>query len=539
MTAFKIQLTKVRHAPDLAPCPTCQHACRRQWTASRTALDLGLEGPCVLDVEVGVYVCSTCQRHFRHCPPFLRPRGIYTRRVVECVLASVFDDAMSIARVVERMARDFCLRISESTIRFWLKDHAHQHAQDFESDYLPWVVDNFSGVVCLDEVYQGDVALVLAVDPQGDRLLAFEFIENSGVTTSDIVTLLEELSALGVEPDQVVSDGAGIYPEAVARVWSQAKHQMCLFHQSKLVTAAGLKALASMRHDLPKPIRSSRSLAQGRLPKGRHRDQRIALVHAMRERGDSIRRIARSTGHSRTTVKAWLRRDSEVPVKMPEVSAQLLSSPHISKHRTDEPVEEPTQSQEGDEWEPSTLDACRRGLQQMRYALVGRERSWSQNQQELWEQMCASPLGRQLVEFREWMLGWYSIWWDEHDGRRDKDEARIRFRAWRDAPVARANTHLERLTGAMSDTLFERLSSFLEAPEFKSTSNAAERSARAFRQEQRPHFHWRTLQMSRMSLQRRAVRRMHTATGRGPTARAVSSARGRKPLRRPAHEHVV
>src|SRR6266508_5313846 len=53
---------------------------------------------------------------------------------------------------------------------------------DFTTDYQPWVVANFSGILCVDEVYQGDLALLLAVDPaapDGDRLVGYTLLANT------------------------------------------------------------------------------------------------------------------------------------------------------------------------------------------------------------------------------------------------------------------------------------------------------------------------------------------------------------------------
>src|SRR5260370_15765183 len=48
-------------------------------------------------------------------------------------------------------------------VRLWCRSFADQ--LDFSVDYQPWVVANFSGILCVDEVYQGELALPLAVDP--------------------------------------------------------------------------------------------------------------------------------------------------------------------------------------------------------------------------------------------------------------------------------------------------------------------------------------------------------------------------------------
>ena len=64
-------------------------------------------------------------------------------------------------------------------MRLWCRAFAEQ--VDFSTDYQPWVVANFSGILCVDEVYQGDLALLLAVDPaapDGDRLVGYTLLSN-------------------------------------------------------------------------------------------------------------------------------------------------------------------------------------------------------------------------------------------------------------------------------------------------------------------------------------------------------------------------
>ena len=47
-------------------------------------------------------------------------------------------------------------------VRRWC--HEYTESLDFE-DYQSQVVEEFSGILCVDEVYQGELALLLAVDP--------------------------------------------------------------------------------------------------------------------------------------------------------------------------------------------------------------------------------------------------------------------------------------------------------------------------------------------------------------------------------------
>ena len=59
-----------------------------------------------------------------------------------------------------RLARDFWVRPTEGMIRAWCRTYS-SHLDD-QASYLPWVVEEFSGILCVDEVYQGALALLLA-----------------------------------------------------------------------------------------------------------------------------------------------------------------------------------------------------------------------------------------------------------------------------------------------------------------------------------------------------------------------------------------
>ena len=65
-------------------------------------------------------------------------------------------------------------------VRLWCRAFAAE--VDFTTDYQPWVVANFSGILGVDEVYQGQLALLLAVDPaapDGDRLVGYTLLANT------------------------------------------------------------------------------------------------------------------------------------------------------------------------------------------------------------------------------------------------------------------------------------------------------------------------------------------------------------------------
>ena len=114
-----VRVRQVRWSPSVAPCDRCSQAAKRVSDATRTAIDVDLDHPVLLQVIVSVHCCQVCQHFFRAQPPFLRSDATYTNRVVAKAVASVHEDGMAVRRVAHRLARDFWVRPSERMIRVW------------------------------------------------------------------------------------------------------------------------------------------------------------------------------------------------------------------------------------------------------------------------------------------------------------------------------------------------------------------------------------------------------------------------------------
>jgi len=310
----------VRHVvwtlPD-APCDRCGQSASRFSTATRTAVDLDLDQPVLLLVTVSVHHCTSCRHYFRAQPPFLRPDATYASRVVAAAVASVYEDGMARTRVSRRLARDFWVRPSEAMIRRWCRDYAR--GLDFARDYQAWVIEEVSGVLCVDEVYQEHLALLLAVDPaapDGDRLVGYQLVQGV-VSTATMQGFLERLRAAGVDPAEVITDGSPLYPATLAAVWPTAAHQLCLFHQTRRVTKSVVQVIREMRAALPTPP-ARRPGRRGQRPAdpaasavGEPDDaQGPAAVRQLHRQGLSIHGIVRQTGCARNTVRRWLRATS-------------------------------------------------------------------------------------------------------------------------------------------------------------------------------------------------------------------------------------
>ena len=322
---------RVRWSLPTARCQRCQQPARRVWDVTRTAIDIDLDEPVLLGVVVSVHHCRGCQRYFRAQPPFLRPDAIYTHRVVAKAVEAVYHDGLAFRRVAERLARDFWVRPSEAMIRRWCR--AYAAGWDFDRDYLPWVVETFSGVLCIDEVYQGQLALLVAVDPagaSGDRLVGYQLVQGT-VDQASMNNFLCRLRAAGISPAQVITDGAALYPSLLAEVWPTAAQQLCLLHESRRVTTAVNDVLKAVRRRLPTPPPATRATLGGRprrvtspadatdhpILRWRWRETSravaLARVHELRRRGLSLREITRQTGLNRRTVTKWLRYETPPP----------------------------------------------------------------------------------------------------------------------------------------------------------------------------------------------------------------------------------
>jgi hypothetical protein len=195
------QVREVAYLLPTIACDRCQQMAARFSTAERVAIDLDLDRPTLLLITVSVHFCAACRHYFRAQPPFLRPDASYTNRVVATAVAAVYHDRMAMRRVPDRLARDFWIRPSEASIRQWC--HAYRTRFDFATDYQPWVVQEFSGVLCVDEVYQGQIAILLAVDPaapDGDRLIGYQLLQGD-VDAAMVEHFLQRLREAGLHPD--------------------------------------------------------------------------------------------------------------------------------------------------------------------------------------------------------------------------------------------------------------------------------------------------------------------------------------------------
>jgi hypothetical protein len=515
------------------------------WDVERTAVDLDLDRPVLLRVAVSVHECRACHHYFRAQPGFLRTDATYTRRVVDKAVASVYTDGMAVTRVSHRLARDFWVRPSEAMIRRW----CHQYAAglDFTGSYQAWVVEEFSGVLCVDEVYHDRLALLLAVDPaasDGDRLIGYQLVHGA-VEQGEVERFLARLRAAGIQPEQVITDGSALYPTVLAKVWPMAVHQLCLFHETRPVTRAVLEVVKDVRAGLPDPPRVPRLRGRPRKQKPSTVDEAassstldrgtcLATVQRLRREGMSIHGIMRQTGHSRNTIRRWLREAPNPSGPSDSApAAELVGPPTRGPECAAAPPAENTAPPPAPwaSWEQ--VREFRQHLADHRYLLVRRPEHLTADEGEQLAVLLGGPASGPLRVVRTFIEEWYALWWDDAGRRRAPEDAHRRFAAWQTVAPYRMLEPLRRAQDRIDAERFAKISAFLTHPGWEATNNGVERTGRQFRHRQAPHFYLRSDAAIDADLRAWAISRKTGHAEAGQMAQASRSARGRHPARLP------
>lgn len=266
--SFKVKYLEI--LPSDHACPSCGQLAKRNSRGQRTIQEPDLEKPSFLIVHMSVCQCKNpdCQtRYFRIPLPFIAPRMRYSPEAVSYSVESVRRDGMPFCRVPDRMANDFHLYPVTSTVWGWQKDACD--GIDLSKDYDPFVKATFSGVLCMDEVYDGPFCMILSTDPINDITVAYTLEtkasdqQRAGFCQAWLDRHLARLEKIGIEPQAVIRDGAVIYDNGLPADWDQKR---CEFHLLQDITKDVLKAVHAYRKSLPDPPKRSRGRPKADAP---------------------------------------------------------------------------------------------------------------------------------------------------------------------------------------------------------------------------------------------------------------------------------
>lgn len=212
-----------------------------------------LEAPRIEEVCFGCYLCPVCpagKKWFKVIDPRYDTARHYSLPTQRLVVDLVVRSRMSVEGAAEFARRVFHLTtLDPSTVLRWLRKAGDS------IDFRGWqraAIEGFSGQLAVDEVYDGDDAILIATDPLNDVQLDWRHVDGTPCT-EDVRAFFEELRAQGLRPELVVTDGSPLYPSVIAEVWPKAGHQRCVFHFIKQANEDLAKAFWAAYNALPKP----------------------------------------------------------------------------------------------------------------------------------------------------------------------------------------------------------------------------------------------------------------------------------------------
>lgn len=123
-------------------------------------------------------------------------------------------------------------------------------------EYVPWMRQQASGYLAVDEVYDGPFAIVYGVDPKAQIVVWYRILKE--VTKEEVRNFLIQTRFLVGSVKGVTTDGSPLYPDVIQKVFPHARHQICRFHCLMDLNKAVLKVLTGIRRDLAQKVKKLR-----------------------------------------------------------------------------------------------------------------------------------------------------------------------------------------------------------------------------------------------------------------------------------------
>jgi hypothetical protein len=128
-----------------------------------------------------------------------------------------------------------------------------KNATEITGEYLDRALADFSGYIAADELYDGPFCVLFIVDNHRFKRLYYDVLDHDP-THKDMIRFFKRFQHIlhthGLTLKGVTTDGSPLYPEPLANVFGNIKHQLCQFHILKEITKAILKAVTQVRKQL-------------------------------------------------------------------------------------------------------------------------------------------------------------------------------------------------------------------------------------------------------------------------------------------------
>jgi transposase-like protein len=261
------------------PCPRCGKKGRRVRVVERTITHIALGQKVLIEARIGVYRsrCDCCQ-YFQAEIAGVLPKGLYSLEIRNVVANSLIRDRLPTRKVQTRMLEDYQIKLS---LGFIYNCFTWAFEQINTQERRRWCLENFSKVLCIDEVHEGKRVILFATDPLSDFTVHFAINE---VNDQDHMNaFLEEIRSLGFYPEVVITDGSPLYKDALMEIWKGVEHQLCLFHVFKEVNALVLDAFRQIRNRIKRQGNKGRKHKRGKPSKAAKQQRKLRAAMSKKE----------------------------------------------------------------------------------------------------------------------------------------------------------------------------------------------------------------------------------------------------------------
>ena len=256
--------------PKYHPCPQGGMKGKRKRTETRSVRHVAvLYRCCWIVAKVGVYQASWdwCLL-FQAQIPGVPARGRYSYEVRNTIANALSRDRLPYSLVQLRMLEAHGLSLSLGYLHqcfLW----AHEQL-DMETHWT-FVLANFSGVLCIDEVHDQGRTILFATDPLNNFTVFFKVVDKND--QDHMNAFLQRLSDRGLEVAVAITDGSPLYKDALQSYWRGVEHQLCIFHVIKEVNKLILVGVRAIKNRLKRQGHKGRKKRPGR-PSKRAQQQR-------------------------------------------------------------------------------------------------------------------------------------------------------------------------------------------------------------------------------------------------------------------------
>jgi len=179
------------------------------------------------------------------------------------------------------------------------KQRGKKSEATIKTEYIDEALLDFSGYIAADELYDGPFCVLFIVDNHKFKRLCYEVLDHNP-TNEDMTRFFRRFKQILVDRDLtlkgITTDGSPLYPEPIANVFGQVKHQSCQFHIIKEITKDILKVVTQVR----------RQLKQKKIKRPRGRPSGQQAKQVARKNKQVQRRIAELFEHRHLFVKHTL-----------------------------------------------------------------------------------------------------------------------------------------------------------------------------------------------------------------------------------------